>query len=400
MKHKLFTLVIILISINSLAQNSNAKYINTWQEKIYKAANKELKESGTPSLQIAIGLRDTIIFEKAFGMADLENNVPATIESKYRSASVTKWWTATAAMILANQGMLDLDAPIQNYCSIFPIKKWPITTRQLLTHTSGVRSYIDLEEEMLKINDDIDSLKLIRRYEKELLGTYTHYTNVNDPLNNFMEDSLNFEPGTNWSYSSQGYRILGCVIEAASGKEYRELMKELVFIPARMENTIEDDAWAIISNRVSGYQFQRGEPLRRTDIRDVSENLPAGGYLTNASDLVRFAQAFLNHEFFKSKTILLMSNSFSNDSQVITGEQSWRDAIPSKEKYGYGIMLFPDSETVRFGHTGRQAGGSCIVIVVPEKKLSIAIMTNAKGWNGYMSFSKVIEQIITENFKI
>ncbi len=383
------------ISLNVLAQKPGKNKIN-WQAAITKAANSELKNSRTPSLQIAVGYGDKIIFNKAYGKADIENNVSATPETRYRTASVSKWWTATAAMILVNQGKLELDAPIQKYCSYFPVKQWPITTRQLLTQTSGIRSYLDLKEELAKAKTAKDSSDAKNRYKTELLGTFTRYTNAKEPLDNFMNDSLLFQPGTDWSYSSQGYRVLGCVLEGASGMSYPQLMRKLVFEPANMHYTIEDDTWTIIKNRASGYHLEGKDPIRRADMRDVSENLPAGGHLSTAADLVRFAQAFASKKFFPSATIELMSTPYFKNLQREKDIPIWQYAIPSKNRYGYGMMLFSDPGTIRFGNTGRQAGGSAIVVVIPSKNITIAVMTNSKGWGGYMEFTKVIEDIITK----
>jgi len=398
MKDYFLHFVFLVISLSLFAQNSNIHNEKELGEAISKLAIEELNNSGTPSLQIAIGYKDSIIFEETYGIADLENNVPATTKTIYRTASISKWLTATAAMILVNQGKLDLDTPIQNYCSYFPQKKWSITTRQLLTQTSGIRSYVDIDEELSKATTLQDTLIIENRNRLELLGSYTHYTDLKESLDNFKEDSLLFEPGTDWSYSSQGYRVLGCVLEGASGMSYQSLIKRLVFQPTQMESTTEDDSWAIIANRASGYRLQRGKPIRRADMRDVSENLPAGGHLSTASDLIRFAQAFNSGMFFHSKNIKLMSSPYFENSKILKNEPSWRDAIPSKEKYGYGIMLFSDPKTKKYGHTGRQAGGSSIVIVIPEKEIIIAVLTNSKGWNGYISFTKAIEEIITRHY--
>ena len=118
---------------------------NDLREKIKIAATSEIENSKTPSLQISVGLAGKMIFENAYGLADIENNVRATPASKYRTASVAKWFTATAAMKLSSNGLLDLDVPIQKYCPEFPAKKNPISTRQLMTHTAGIRGYFDYE---------------------------------------------------------------------------------------------------------------------------------------------------------------------------------------------------------------------------------------------------------------
>ncbi len=391
--------IFLCISLNLQAQNSNNNNNETaWENDISQIAIEELQNSGTPSLQIAIGYKDSLIFAKAFGKADLENNIPATTKTKYRTASISKLWTATVAMMLVHQDKLHLDSPIQEYCPYFPDKSKEITTRQLLTHTAGIRSYIDIDEELQNAGNATDSSNIIERHRTELIGTYSRYTEIKDALDNFKEDPLLFEPGTDWSYSSQGYRIVGCVLEGASNMTYQQLTKELIFNPLGMEHTVEDDAWLIIPHRASGYRIERVKPIRRADMRDVSENLPAGGHLSTASDLILFGQGYLNEKFIPSETIELMTSSVFISTNNVAEKPEWRYAIPSKEDYGYGFMIFPSENTKRFGSTGRQAGGSSILVMIPEKQLTIAVLTNAKGWNGYISFTKAIEEIITNNY--
>ena len=90
-----------------------------------------------------------------------------------------------------------------------------------------------------------------------------------------------------------------------------------------------------------------------------------------------------------------MSTPYSDNLEIDT-PSSWRDAIPSEHRYGHGVMIFPDGKTRKIGHTGRQAGASAIVYLIPESELSIAVMSNSKGWNGYITFTKKIEKVMTE----
>lgn len=365
-----------------------------FQEELEGAIQRELKQSGVPSLQVAIGHRGEIIFEGAYGLADVENNVPATPLTKYRSSSVSKWLTATLAMMLAEQDRLDLDKPVQEYCSQYPQKRWELTTRQLLTHKSGIRHYVDYESELSHANSDDERADIERRQNRAVLGTYTRYTDVVGPLGNFKDDPLIFEPDTDWQYSSFAYRLLGCVLEGASGQTYRSLMDETVFGAAGMASTGPDDAWAIIPNRAAGYRLDRGEPLRRADMRDVSENLPAGGHLTTATDLVSFAQSFHAGELVSVESISLMTQGLSSGSGKEENYTSWRHAIPSRGKYAYGIMSFPNESRLWIGHTGRQAGSSSIVVLVPDQDLVIAVLTNVKGWGGYLALVREIHSIV------
>lgn len=375
----LFTLAALWIN-NSFALENKSIF-----ESIDALAKKEIENSGTPSLQIAIGYKGEIIYEQAYGFSDLENNVLASPESKYRTASIAKWFTATAAMKLAESGHLDLDKRIQEYCLSMPEKKWTVTTRQLLTHTAGVRGYLDFDELLAESKDPKKAEELRLKSYQETLSQHTRYVDVTGPLSIFKNDPLVFEPGTDWSYTSFGYRILACVLEGASHKGFKTLLDDTVFKAAGMKNTVADDAWAIISHRVSGYRINRDRTVRRADSRDVSENLPAGGYLSTASDLVRFALAF-NDGLVSEDTKKLMVSPVAVDKIDVVSERSWRDAMPNNARYGYGIMLWSKYLPGMIGHTGRQAGAASILILIPDKKLSIAVMSNAKGWNGYLNF--------------
>jgi len=378
--------VCLLLAVSAGAQ--------TLQERIESAVQAELDRSGAPSLQVAIGQNGKMLFEGAFGLADVENRVPATSETRYRSSSISKWLTATAAMVLVEQGRLDLDESIQKYCPHFPSKRWPITARHLLTHTSGVRHYADYEAELAQATTDEKRVEIEQRQSRDALSTFTRYTDVIAPLKTFKDDPLVFEPGTSWLYSSFGYRLLGCVLEGASGQEYRSFLKDAVIDSAGMINTVPDDAWTVIPHRAAGYRLDKGELLRRADMRDVSENLPAGGHLTTATDLIAFAQAFEARELVSNKSISLMTQGLSNKSGETENYTSWRHAIPSRDKYAYGIMSFPNEDGLWIGHTGRQAGSSSILVLVPDQGLSIAVLTNVKGWGGYLSLVRELHSIV------
>ncbi len=362
-------------------------------ERLNQALMDELERSGAPSLQLAVAWRGEVVFEGAVGHADLEQNVAATKHTRYRTASVSKWFTATAAMTLWEAGKLDLDAPVEAYCPAFPEKRWPVTTRQLLTHTSGIRGYADYAEELAAAATDERREDVERRRSRDLLGMVTRYTDSVAPLENFKDDALVFEPGSDWLYSSYGYRVLACVLEGASGLGYSELLDTRVLGPAGLTATVSDDAWAIIRHRAAGYRLPRSATLRRADLRDVSENLAAGGHLTTATDLVRFGSAYQSGQLLAADTVELMTAGPASEPAGIDDYASWRFAVPSASYYGYGVMLFPHETERWIGHTGRQAGASSIVVLVPEKDLAIAVLSNVKGWNGYLGFVRTVRDI-------
>lgn len=390
--------IILAIAIlpNFSAGATAADSDHSWSNEVKALIEAEITNSGTPSIQVAIGKDNKIIFNEAYGLADIENNVLATTDTKYRIGSVSKWITATSAMALVDQKKLDLDASIQTYCKYYPVKNSKISSRQLLNHTSGIRHYVNYDEAIKNATSTDLVAELEVKRDRDIISSYTRYTDIKSTLDSFRNDDLIFEPGKDWSYSSHAYRVLGCVLEGASQKSYRELTSELVFDKAKMRSTIDDDSWAIVPNRAKGYRLTRDKTLRLADMRDISENLPAGGHLSTAEDLIIFTQAFRGGTLISNAGIALMSKAYRPVKVKTERKPSWRDAIPSKDYYGHGTMFFPSENAIWFGHTGRIAGGSSIVLMHPEIKLSIAILTNAKGWNGYMSFSKQIINTLEE----
>ena len=313
------------------------------------------------------------IWTAAFGKADLEQDVSVTPESLFRIASVAKWLTATAAMRLVEKGQLDLDAPIQRYCPEFPLKPWPVTSRELLTQMSGIRhNHGDNGE---KQDTPAQRTALEALIERERATQYTRYTDVIKPLDTFKSDPLLFQPGTAVHYSSLGYRVLGCVLQGAARTPYRELMKQEVFKPAGMVSITEDDALAIIPHRVQGYSSQQNGTIQRAAFRDVSENLPAGGYLSTAADLVRFGLAFRSGSLVGSGSRDLM-----------VAHPTLADGRPAPNPfgtvgyyYGMGVMVDPGAGQPAWFHTGGQSGASALLFVFPNTGTVVAVLANMDG---------------------
>ena len=232
-KPVVFALGILILAV--LAQGNSAPPTKpslgeTQIDSIEAAVAAKMAEKNIPGLSMAVVRDGQLVWKKSFGVAIRETKEPATDATVYRIASSTKPITATAAMQLVEKGKLDLDAPVQKYAPTFPKKKYPITTRQLLSHTSGVRNY--------------------RREEPERTD---HFDRLTDAFVIFKDDSLEFEPGTRYMYSTFGYTLLGAVIEGASGMSFPDYLRENIFKPAGMTITQPDDARKNIPNRAQGY---------------------------------------------------------------------------------------------------------------------------------------------------
>ena len=288
-----------------------------------------------PAAAVAVMTGGRIVYSQAFGTADLENHVAATRTTLFRTASIAKTFTAVAAMTLVEAGKLDLDAPVQRYCAPFPVKQWPITTRELLSHTSGIRHYNPGEPE------------------------YTHhYEHLADGFALFAGDPLLFKPGSGFQYSTYGYSVAGCAIEGASGARFADYVAAHVLAPAGMTHTFVDDSREIVPHRARGYQLVDGA-LKNAVLMDSSYKIPGGGYVTSAEDLVRFAQALLAGRLVKPATL---------------GEMWTATAVSGADPYGLGFALPEGGRFVM--HTGGQSGTSTELFIIPESRAAIAVLTN------------------------
>lgn len=345
--------LLVLVPRAGSAQASRAGTVDTMS--IRRAVSPWMQRHRAPALSVAIALDGQPAWSGGFGFADPARGVPAKPHTSYRLASITKSLTATAVMMLAEKGALDLDAPIQRYCPAYPAKRWPVTARLLLAHLAGVRHHSLLEV---------------------IWPNTHHYESVTAALEYFKNDDLDAQPGTEYRYSSLGYTILGCAIEGASGKSYASYLREHIFAPAGMIATIPDDA-RTPSPGGTAY-FSKGlvykvtkKFARHTSAQsiDVSDRLPAGGLLSTVDDMMRFAIALQYGKLVKDSTRELMWT-----------RQRTSDGKPL-QFYGLGWLVGePDSlRPKRVWNDGSQPGTRTFLYLRPTQGIIIALMTNMEG---------------------
>lgn len=312
---------------------------------IDKLVTAFMAKNSVPGLSIAVVFDGKLAWSKGYGLADIENRVPATTATEFRTASIGKTMTATAAMILVDQGKLDLNADIRDYCPAFPAKPWRITPWNLLSHTSGIRHYGG-------------------PHDQEEQTSAVHYDNVVDAMAPFKNDPLLFEPGTKWQYSTYGFDVLGCVIEGASHTSFLTLMRTSVWEPAGMSATRDDDPAAIVPNRAAKYTRVAGE-IRNAPMIDMSNKMAAGGYLTTIVDLAHFLEAVMNGRLVKPATL----------QQMITPTR-----LPSGEAVSYGLGWGVETEQWKSDrwvyHGGSTPGASGLVAMMPNHRFAVAFLTN------------------------
>ena len=310
------------------------------------AATRFIDEKGVAGLSLAVVVDHELRYEHGYGLADVENNVPATPETVYRLASISKMLTGVAVMQLVEQGKLDLAAPIQKYVPEFPEKQAPITCELLLKHQSGIRHYR---------GDEVQSAVAYRR--------------VKDALDVFKDDALLFAPGEKFSYTTYGFNLLGAAIEGASGQDYVSYVQEHVCRPAGMTSIQPDVTSKIIPRRAAGYRRTGLGPkseLVNDFMVDVSNKVPGGGWCSTPGDLARFAIALCQARLVKTETL----------------EKMWtlqNTAAGNPTPVGLSCFVATIDGDRRIYHSGGQPKVSTFLTVSPAHKTAVAVMCNLRN---------------------
>jgi CubicO group peptidase (beta-lactamase class C family) len=295
-----------------------------------------------PGVQVAVAVDGKIVWSEGFGYADLERRLPVSAATQFRIGSVSKSLTGDAVALLVHQGKLDLDAPVQKYVPSFPVKPWPVTTRELAGHTAGVRHY---------------------RGDEFLLNKPFH--SVTEGLAIFANDSLLFAPGTRFSYSTYGWNLVSAVVEGASGQDFLSYMSRNVFRPLRMVHTAPDRVDSLLPDRTAFYDADSTGAFHLAPPVDNSYKWAGGGFVSTAEDLVTFGSAHLapGARLAQASLDLLMTSQHTSDGKE-TG-------------YGVGWFIARDSLGHRYVfHGGGSVGGTTAFSVDLGGKIAFALCSN------------------------
>ena len=320
-----------------------------------------LAEQNVPGVSVAVGVNGDIVWAEGFGWADLESKAKVKPDTRFRIGTASTVLTSAGVALLLERGTLKLDDEIQTHVPEFPKKERPVTLRQLMGHTAGVR------------NDGGD--------EGPLLGTRCERSV--DGVKAIAEYSLLFEPGTQYRYSSYGWIVVSAAVEAAGGQRLFSFMRREIFEPLGMADTLPDSAAEQIPRRVTSY-FPRfsADPRYGPDVMreiDLSCYAGASAFLSTPSDLVRFGMAINGgsrlrqgsgaQELLQPATVQLLQTS---------------QRLPSGEETGYGLGWDLETATVAgqptrvVGHDGDVLGGQVASLMTfPEHGgIVLAVMSN------------------------
>lgn len=315
-----------------------------------RLARAGLVDQNLPGLSVAVGAGGGLVWAEGFGWADLEKRVPVGPRVRFRIGHASKSFTSAGVGLLVDQGRLKLDDEIQTYVPAFPKKEWPVTLRQLMGHVAGVRHY---------------------RNERDYMPS-AHCDRAADGLKSFENDPLQFEPGTEYRYSTFGWILVSAAVEAAADEPFFTFMRTRVFNPLGMVDTTSDSATEPTPNLATFYYPRHsGDPgfgPRLAATADYSCFAGAGAFLSTPSDMVRFALALGDGKLLRPATVTTLQA----PQLLASGEET---------EYGLGWMLetvpLAGAPTREVGHASRtMLGGSASFLTFPERGLVVAMVTN------------------------
>jgi CubicO group peptidase (beta-lactamase class C family) len=298
----------------------------------------------SPGCVCAVMRDGEVVYSRAFGMANLEFDIPLTPQSVFYIASVSKQFTAASIALLALGGKLSLDDDIRKYVPEMADFGDTITIRHLVHHTSGIRDYGGLARLSGRTSPD-------------------YYNNARTLALLSRQRTLNFRPGEEYLYSNSGYVLLAEIVKRVSGKSLREFAQENIFGPLGMANTdFDDDYRTIIKHRVASYRQGEQGGLQRY-LKAHGYTVGPGGLLTTVEDLLRWNRNFDD---------MTAGGPHFVDLMLTRGTLNNGDTID----YAFGLVHeeYKDLKTVR--HGGGHQGFRTQLLRFPEQRLSVAVLCN------------------------
>jgi len=295
------------------------------------------------------------IVRAGYGLADLETDTPATPETNYRLASVTKQFTAASILLLAEDGRLKLDDRVRTWLPSLPKATETVTIRHLLTHTSGLIDYEEVIPEVFAGQlHDADVLRLLE-----------------------TQDRTYFRPGTGYRYSNSGYALLALIVERASGKTFATFLRERIFQPLGMNNTVAyEEGISTVNNRAFGYTEEAGR-WNRTDQSQTSAVLGDGGIYSSIDDLAKWDAALYDGRLLRPSSLqaAFTPATHTDDPEV---------------EYGYGWRI--TGETL--WHSGETVGFRNVIVRYPKRHMTVVVLTNRNEPEPYQLALEIAKMVI------
>ncbi len=331
--------LLLAVSLPALAQKAPAA--TRLRATVDSLARAFVAAAGAPavSVQVVRG-RDTIV-KAGYGMADLEQKVPAGAETVYRIGSITKQFTSASVMRLAEQKKLSLDDSIGAYLPTLPATWRGVTIRQLLNHTSGIPSYTDTGDRW-------------RRRWGEPMTTDTLVAIT-------ARDSMWFAPGSRWRYDNTGYVVLGMLLDKLTGEAYPEYVEKELARPLGLQHTYYCDDLRVIPGRARGYE-RVPDGWRNATYLSMTQPYSAGALCSTVGDLARWDALLATGRVVSAESYRAMTTP---------------QGAAARSRYGFGLMLDSLGGRVMVTHGGGINGFITDNAYFPADSLSVTVLTNS-----------------------
>jgi D-alanyl-D-alanine carboxypeptidase len=354
--------MLALVAAPVLAKTAKAvKAPSPWTAVEAQAA-KMVADKLTPGVSICVRKNGATLFSKGFGLADIETATPMSPASVCRIGSITKQFTASVILQLAQEGKLSLDDTLGVYLPDFPNAK-QLGLRRMLSHTSGLGNYTEapIGQFLQASRTDRSTAELVKAMAD-------------------ASPKLVYEPGTAWRYSNTAFVLLGVVIETVSGKSYARAMQERLFAPLGLGHTAVDNAADVVPNRASGYSSARQSASGFENASYIAMSFPggAGNLRSTAEDLCAWHGALLGGKVLKPESLKAMLTPVTfNDGKLPTQKNGKGEAADIH--YGFGIGLEPRDGKPTIAHAGGIQGFISYLETLPDEQVTYAVLLNTDG---------------------
>lgn len=318
----------------------------------------DMAQNKIPGVLVGVASRGELIHWKGYGLANVELSVPVNDSTVFEIGSISKEFVSAAVMLLVEEGRLGLEDGIHSHLPFLPSEWFGVTVRQLLTHTSGIPDY-----------EEIQTYEAYRfRFTPEEIIRVAH------------SRPMDFAPGTGYYYSNTGYFLLSLLVEHLEGRPLGQVLRTRIFGPLGMSQTRMADPEQIIPHRAAGYYVNGTMDLVNRDPTQTSSTLGAGGIVSSVHDMVKWDEALYGEGLLSAAS----------------KEAMWTPTIlPSgrNTNYGFGWRTGEYRGRWTVGHNGMVAGFVAAFLRIPEQETAVLVFANR-----YRASSSGIRDAVLETF--
>jgi CubicO group peptidase (beta-lactamase class C family) len=358
---KRFSLLLLACAFAAIANPATAP--TALPDEVDSYVKAEMAREHIPGLALGVYREGRIIKAQGYGLSNVELNVPVKPESIFQSGSVGKQFTATAVMMLVEEGKVGLEDSIRKYFPEAPVYWQPIKVRNLLSHTSGLAEYESSAKTKpggpINLRADVSEDELVK-----IIETFP----------------LDFQPGERWAYSNTNYVLLGVLIHKVTGEFYGDFLEERIFKPLAMTSTRIISEADIIPNRSAGYRLVKGELKNQEWVSPTFNTTADGALYFNVLDLAKWDAALYTDR-------LLKRSSFD----LLWTVARLNDAKPNKENYGFAWEIDQVNGHKVIQHGGAWQGFTTYIARYVDDRLSVVVLTNLDS--GHSSPGKIAHHV-------